>query len=214
MRHFLQEEKQIIDYICNLDISSEDIAISDLLVKFCHCSFECKDNTLIIYFNEHKYSEKVVINSILTIICFLKYLESESLIYVFQRTNIQDRNEIINNEEKHFKFDDNQITEQRQIPIEKEIKWTINGKTYILGNTATGISPLSKLYIPWDLVLLVDKYAKSILFCTETLRHAKGQDYKDDATIQYEETRCQTWIAIIISLLVGAASVVNETHHQ
>lgn len=206
MREFTILEKEVIDYICGLTILSEDIAISNIIERFTNCTLQWDETSLSLSFNEEIVSEENALNSILTLVCLLDYLKSESLIYVFSRTNISERNEIINKRMGHIK-EGEMISEQRRIPIDKGFKFSINGKTYTLGDSATGITLLSKTNIPWDVVEMVDKYAKSVLFCTETLRHIKNQDYKDDSAIQYEKNRRQTWWAIGISFLVGAIGI-------
>lgn len=225
MRQFLPEEKKIMDYICGLEILSADIAISNIIEKFTDCTLVWDESALSLSFNEEIISEADALNSVLTLVCLLDYLKSESLIYVFAMTNLSERHEIINKRIGHVK-DGELIAEERSIPLEKGFQFSINGKTYTLGDSATGITLLSKTNIPWDVVEMVDKYAKSVLFCTETLRHLKSQNYKDDATIQYEENREQTWKAIWISLSVGIGSMFvsgffglltyfqSEAHHR
>lgn len=221
MRQFTPFEKKVIDYITSLKVLSEDIAISNIITKFCPCSFQWEDDALTVSYNENKFSKEDILNSILTVICLFEYLESESLIYVFERTNIAGRKDLLNKKENHTKVGDI-VNEKRDISIEKGFKWIINDKTYQVGDSAISISPLSKLNIPWDLSKLVGKYAKSVLFCSETLRHITGQGYKDDATVQYEKSRKQTWWAIGISLMIGIASIIgtfmtyfqNERFHE
>jgi len=223
MRQFTSFEKKVIDYITSLKVLSEDIAISNIITKYCPCSFQWQDDALTVSYNENKYTVEDILNSILTIVCLFEYLESESLIYVFERTNVAGRKELLNKKENHTKIDKNIIAEEREISIGKEQKWIINGKPYVFSDKAVGFSsPLSKLDIPWDVVKLTDRYAKSVLFCTETIRHIKKQDYKDDATVQFEINRKQTWIAIGGSLIVGFIGIIgtfmtyfqNERFHE
>lgn len=206
MRQFTQEEKKIIDYICGVNALSEDSAISNLLDKFCHCSLQWGNGILMLSYNADKYTYEDVLNSTLTIVCLLKYLEDEALIFVFERTNISDRCEMISASENHVKFSDNQIVEQRDVSTNKCVT-IIDGKERLLNNIAC-VSPLSRLKISWDLASLVERYAKSILFCTETLRHIKKQNYLDDETVRHKETRRQTWWAIALSTLIGIAGIV------
>lgn len=222
MRQFTPFEKEVIDYITSLKVLSEDMAISNIITEFCHCSFQWQGDAVTVFYNKNMYSEEDILNSILTILCLFEYLESESLIYVFERTNITDREGVLNKKENHTKEGDN-VYEKCGISTGKGHKIVIDGTTYIIGDKAVGFSsPLSKLYIPWDVVKLTDRYAKSVLFCTETIRNIKKQDYKDDATIQYENSRKQTWWAIGISLIIGIASIIgtfmtysqNERFHE
>lgn len=211
MRHFTKFEKEVMNYITSFDVLSEDIAISNILTKFCHCSFQWEKNSITIYFNKNKYSYSNILNYVLSIIGLFDYLEAHSLIYVFERTNISERHELINKQESHAKSDDNRIQEEKEIAIGKGVKVTVDGKEYLFDDTATGISPLSKVVVPWDIAKYLDKYAKSVLFCTETLRHIKNQDYKDDATIQYESSRKQTWFAIWTSIIIGLMGIFSQT---
>lgn len=205
MRQFTQEEKKIIDYICSFNVLSEDSAISNLLTKFCHCSFQWEKGILMLSYNGDKYDHKDVLESILTIVCLLKYLEDEALIFVFERTNISDRSEIINTSENHVKFSDKNVVEQHCVSTNK-CKSIIDGKERLLDNT-TRVSPLSKLCISWNLVFLVERYAKSVLYCTETLRHIKKQNYLDDETIRYNRSFGQTRLAIIVSTIIGIVEI-------
>ncbi|MDE6271095.1 MAG: hypothetical protein K2M12_09620 [Muribaculaceae bacterium] len=220
MRQFLPEEKNIINYLCNVESISEDIAISNLIEHFCHCSLENIDGTIYLSCNR-KRSTSEVINSIMTVICLLDYLQSESLIYIFPRKNVADRKEIINNSENHIKTSDNKLVEHRPIIIGDHIVLRYDNKQIELGETAIAINPLERVPILWDIEILFDRYVNSVFFCTETLKHIKNQDYKDDATVQYECNRCLTWIAIIVSFFVGCAGIYgnfrtynqSEKHH-
>lgn len=205
MRQFTQAEKKIIDYICSFNVLSEDSAISNLLTKFCHCSFQWENGILMLSYNDGKYRHEDILESTLTIVCLLKYLEDEALIFVFERTNISDRCEMINASENHIKFSDNQIVEQRDVSTNKCVT-IIDGKERLLDNIAC-VSPLSRLKISWDLASLVERYAKSILFCTETLRHIKAQNYLDDETVRYNKSFGQTRAAIMVSIIIGIAGI-------
>lgn len=207
MRILSELEKEVVAHICTLQDTSKDVAICDIITYFCPCSLIWDENSITIFFDTDKYQTDYVLNRLITVICLFEYLQTQSLIYVFKRTNVADRKELINVRLNHVKWGDGIINEEREIAIQGNPKLTISGKTYTFGDKATGVNPLSKVNIPWTFTQLVDLYANSVVFCTETLRHIKNQDYKDDATIQYEKNRKQTWVAIGISLLVGIGSM-------
>lgn len=215
MRQLSKLEKKVIAHICSIKSLSTGVAICDIITKFCPCSLQWDDNSVMVFFDNNKYSTDYILDKLLTVICLFEYLQSESLIYVFKRTNVEDRKELINQRLNHSKFDNNTFNEEREIPIEHGSKITISGKTYFLGERATGLSPLSKTNIPWNVALLVDRYANSVLFCTETLRHIKKRFYKDNATVT-------TWIAIFISVIIGVLGILgtylsffqNERHYK
>lgn len=226
MRILSELEKDVVARLCTLKDTSKDVAICDIITYFCPCSLKWDENSITIFFDTDKYQTDYVLNRLITIICLFEYLQTQSLIYVFKRTNVADRKELINVRLNHVKWGDGSINEEREIAVKGNPKLTIRGKTYTFGDKATGVNPLSKVNIPWTFTQLVDLYANSVVFCTETLRHIKNQDFKDDATIQYEENRKQTKKAIKISLGIGIGSILvgviigcltycqNERHHQ
>ena len=226
MRILSELEKEVVTHLCTLKDISKDVAICDIITYFCPCSIKWDENSITIFFDTDKYQTDYVLNRLITVICLFEYLQTQSLIYVFKRTNVVDRKEQINVRLNHVKWGEDIINEEREIAIEGNPKLTISGKTYTIGNNATGVNPLSKVNIPWNFTQLVDLYANSVVFCTETLRHIKNQNYKDDATIQYEKNRKQTWKAIRITFFVGIGSMAvsiamglltyyqSNVHHQ
>ena len=212
MRSFSHLEQEIITHICTIQSLSKDVAICDTITKFCPCSLKWDESSLTIFFDEDSYSQDYILNRLLTIICLFEYLQSQALIYVFKRSNVEDRNWLINKSLNHAKFNDNNISVERIIPFDGDAKLTLLGKTFYVdkNRNAVGLSSLSKFNVPWALVLLVDRYANSVMFCTETLRHIKRQDFKDDSTIQFNRNRRQTWFAILISLIVGVGGIIGN----
>lgn len=215
-------EKDVIAHLCSIKDLSKEVAICDIITKFCPCSLKWDEESVTIFYDTNEYHANFVLNRLITVICLFEYLQTQSLIYVFKRTNVKERKELINFSLNHSRDDNNNITHKREIPIHCENKFTVNGKTFTFGDKAIALRPLSKVDIPWNFTQLVDIYSNSVVFCTETLRHIKNQNYKDDATIQYEKSRCQTWVAIAISFLVGLFGCIgtfmsyfqNEKFHK
>lgn len=226
MRILSELEKEVVAHLCSLKNTSKDAAICDIITYFCPCSITWDENAITIFFDTNKYQTDYILNRLITVICLFEYLHAQSLIYVFKRTNLADRKELINKRLNHVKWAEGTINEEREIAIEGNPKLIISGKTYTFGDKATGVNPLSKVNVPWVFSQLVDLYANSVVVCTEMLHHIMKQNYKDDATIQFEENMNQTKKAIRISLFIGIGSIIvgiivgcltycqNERHYQ
>lgn len=216
MRYFSDTEKEIIDYICEAKPTSDVATIKKLFEKKCCCSMQWHNDVLTIYIQESTSSREIV-TQILNIICLLDYLKSEGLIYLFATRKVSNR--LINKEHGHIAIEDilpdDIITEGPTIPM-VEVK--INeSKAHIA---------LEPYVLSKDISLKIIEFFNYIFVCSETLRHIKGQDYKDDATVQYEENKKQTEKAIRISFAVGVGSIFigicacsltycqSERHHR
>ena len=211
MRYFNDTEKLVIDYICNAKPTSDESTIRKLFEKKCDCSMQWRNDALTIYVKDPSSTQEITY--LLNIICLFDYLKSEGLIYIFR--NVRDSYSLINKEHGHIALNE---------------EWDfIKPKT---GKTLPGVNVKmneSNAQIALNPILLSEDISKKIFeifncsfFCSDTLRQIKRQDYKDDATIQYENNRCLTWIAIIISFAVGLIATIynykmynqNERHHE
>ncbi len=212
MRYFNDTEKEVIDYICDVEPTSDVSTIKKLFEKKCDCSMLWNNDILTIYI-KHPSSDKTNITKILNIICLLDYLKSEGLIYLFR--NMRDSYSLINKEHDHIalnkKWDDTKFEKGEILP-------GINVKM----NENNAQIALNPFHLSKDISKKIFDYFNCSFFCSDTLRHIKNQDYKDDATIQYENNRCQTWWAIGVSFLVGIVGIIgtfmtyfqNERFHR
>lgn len=215
MRYFSEIEKEIIDYICEAEPTSDASTIKKLFEKECCCSMQWNNDALIIYIQESSSSQEIV-TQILNIICLLDYLKSEGLIYLFANRKVSNR--LINKEHGHITIEEilpeDIIDGGLSIPM-YEVK--INGSNAHI--------TLSSIVLSKDISLKIIEFFNYTFVCSETLRHIKGQKYKDDTTVQYEENKEQTEKAIRISLRIGIGSIFvgifvglltycqNEKHH-
>lgn len=216
MRYFNDTEKEVIDYICDAESTSEESSIKKLFEKKCDCSMQWHNDILTIYV-EDPSSHKHSITQILNIICLFEYLKSEGLIYLFR--NVRDSYCMINKEHGHIALD------KEWDFIETEVDEIIPGINTKYNGKVAQVA-LNPYHLSKDISNKIFYFFNCSFFCSETLRHIKGQDYKDDATIQYENNRRQAKKAIRISLVVGIGSILlgafvglvsylqNERHHQ
>lgn len=216
MRYFNNTEKEVIDYICAADSNSAMSSIKKLFETKCDCSMHWKKGILTIYVSTPS-SAKDIVTRILNIICLLEYLKTQGLIYIFG--NIKETKTLINREHDHIAMED---ACDYLVPDEGETLPAINLE--IDGNMAQIV--LNPIHLSKDISNKIFEFFNCTFFCSETLRHIKNQDYKDDATMQFEENRFLTWKAIKISLGVGIGSILlggvvglvsylqNERHHQ
>ncbi len=215
MRTLSKFEKEVVAYLCSIKSLSKDVAISDIITRFCPCSLKWDDNSITIFFDTNKYQTDYVLNRLMTVICLFEYLQYQSLIYVFKRTNVADRKELINVRLNHTKWGDDNINEEREISIEGGHKFIISGKTYIFGDKATGVNSLDKVNVPWNFTQLVDRYANSVVFCTETLHSIKKHFYLDQPI---RISLVAIFISLCVGLLSGVASFItycqSERQHQ
>ncbi len=208
MRHYLPIEKKVIDFICEAKPFSRDIAVCDVITKFCPCSIQYENGSLKIFYDDKKYDEEFIFSSILNIVCLFDYLEKESLVYFFIRNNIQNHRELINYKENHQISSNGNVLGQKDKNLGNNIVLNINDKPYSIDGIAHSYFPLSQISIPWSFVEMIDRFSRSTFFCTETLRHIKSQNYQDDATVQHKESQCQAWVAIIVSIVIGIFSTI------
>lgn len=211
MRYFNDTEKEVIDYICNAKPTSDESTIIKLFDKKCDCSMQWHKGILTIYVKDPTSTKEIT--QLLNIICLFDYLKSEGLIYIFR--NMRDSYSLINKEHEHIALNEEWdfIT-----PKTGEILPGINVKV----NENNAQIALNPIHLSEDISKKIFDFFNCSFFCSETLRHIKNQDYKDDATIQYERNRCLTWFAIGISFVVGLIATIynskmynqNERHHQ
>jgi hypothetical protein len=204
MRRFSHEEKKIIDYICDASPLTNKVAVSELIQQNCHCSLSWENQKLSIYSNNVQSAKKAA-EQILSLICLLDYLAEQGLIYLFKRNNFKDRH-LVNKKEGHCDLNDMEELKEYIVHDEDSDFFMPFGKTQINGKSAS--FALERLVLPLDIVNKIDEYSASVFFCSETLRTIKANDYKDDATIQYEESRCQTWVGIIVAIAIGVFSIL------
>lgn len=212
MRYFNETEKEVIDYICVAESTSDASTIKKLFEIKCDCSMQWQNNILTIYVKGPS-SDRGIVTQILNMICLLDYLKSEGLIYLFR--NMRDSYSMINKEHGHIAL----VQEwDFIIPEAGEILPGVNVKM----NENDAQIALNPIHLSKDISQKIFDFFNCSFFCSDTLRHIKSQDYKDDATIQYENNRCLTWIAIIISFAVGLIATIynykmynqNEKHHE
>jgi hypothetical protein len=205
MRRFSTEEKKIIDYICDASPLSQDIAITTLITNLFKFTLIWDENKLKIYGKDGESALEAA-NQVLNLICLLDYLSSEGLIYLFKRKNISSSGHIYNTKEGHCNFE-NIPSIKRNLVQDEDVEIQLPKGKFKVGKVE-GYTPLTHVDLPWDIVDKIDEYSASVFFCSETLRTIKANDYKDDATIQYEETRCQTWVGIIVAIAIGVLSIL------
>lgn len=203
MRHFSKTEKQVIDYICDTKEVSNGISVRMLLEKFCNCSMQWTDKKFSIFVENDKDAGNIL-QQLVDIICLIEYLREEGLIYLFQ--SFKTTNKLINRTQSHTTIDEelpNDIIEYEGASIPM-VKGEVNGHPASFALTPINVSI--------NISQFVGEFSSSFLFSTETLKTIRNNDYKDDATIQHEESTCQTWIAIIVSIVIGVASILIGIH--
>jgi hypothetical protein len=198
MRHFNNTEKRIIDYICEASPLSQDIAITTLVTNVFKFTLIWDEKKLKIYGKDGESALEAA-NQVMDLICLLDYLSSEGLIYLFKRKNINSSGHIYNTKEGHCNFE-NIPSIKRNLVQDEGVEIQLPMGKFKVGKVE-GYTALTHVDLPWDIVEKIDEYSASVFFCSESLRTIKKNDYKDDATIQYENTRCQTWLAIIVAMI-------------
>ena len=211
MRYFNNTEKEVIDYICNAKPSTEESTIRKLFEEKCDCSMQWHKDILTIYIKNSSSTNEIT--QLLNIICLIEYLKSEGLIYIFR--NVHDTYFLINKKHGHIALDEEWDF------VEPKVGEKLPGVNVKMNESNAQIA-LNPIHLSKDISKKIFEFFNCSFFCSETLRHIKNQEYKDDTTVQYEENRCQAWIAIIISFVVGLVATIynckmynqNEIHHQ
>lgn len=204
MRYFSRTEKQIIDYLCDNKEQYNGISVRKLLEEFCECSMQWNDKSFSIYVNDPKEAGNTL-QRLIDVICLVEYLRKEGLIYIFD--SFKSTSKIINRAQGHTTIEEelpNDVFTSDDFSVP-----TIKGEYQ--GHIAS--FALQPINISINLSKFIKEYSTAIIFNTETLKTIKRNDYKDDATIHHEESTCQTWIAIIVSIAVGVASILIGLHN-